>query len=118
MANSRKEGTVKTRRLVDHRLAQERRAYAAQRDGQMVRDYGEFLSNLKPWAWYLTITFCAEVGREPARAAVERYLQELQEAAGNPIAWVMAEDLGKIGGRYHCHLLVDGVGHLSRKSWW
>ena len=58
---------------------------------------------------------------DPACDLVRRkiidFLQELQIAAGGPIAWVMAEDFGRINGRWHAHALVDGVGDLDIDYW-
>ena len=56
----------------------------------------------------------------PDRALVEikDYLFELQVAAEQPISWMIAEEFGQIGGRNHCHLLVQGVSHLRREDWW
>lgn len=56
----------------------------------------------------------------PDRALVEikDWLFQVQEAAGNPIRWMVAEEFGSIAGRYHCHALVAGVAHLQREVWW
>jgi hypothetical protein len=53
-----------------------------------------------------------------ALAEIKDYLFELQEAADQPISWTIAEEFGRAGGRFHCHLLVAGVGHLRRDEWW
>lgn len=55
---------------------------------------------------------------EAALANILRYLGDLQIAAGKPIGWVIGEEFGRIGGRYHCHLLVAGVRELRRDVWW
>ena len=55
---------------------------------------------------------------DKALAEIKDFLCELQEAAEQPIRWMIAEELGGIGGRYHCHGLVAGVGHLRRDEWW
>ena len=34
------------------------------------------------------------------------------------MGWVIAEEFGALGGRWHCHGLVSGVSGLSRKFWW
>jgi hypothetical protein len=56
----------------------------------------------------------------PDRALVEikDWLFDLQNAADRPIRWMIAEELGNIDGRYHCHGLVAGVAHLRRDEWW
>jgi hypothetical protein len=56
--------------------------------------------------------------REAALASILGYLGDLQIAAGKPIGWVVGEEFGRIGGRYHCHLLVTGVRELRRDVWW
>lgn len=53
-----------------------------------------------------------------ALAEIKDYLFLVQEAAEQPISWMIAEEFGGIGGRYHCHLLVAGVAHLRRDVWW
>jgi hypothetical protein len=55
---------------------------------------------------------------DAALASIQRFLVDLQIAAGIPIGWVIGEEFGRIGGRYHCHLLVTGVRALRRKLWW
>jgi len=51
------------------------------------------------------------------RSMIMNFFEQLQIAAGKPIAWVMAEDFGRIAGRFHCHALVDGVGDLNTDYW-
>lgn len=34
------------------------------------------------------------------------------------IGWVVAEEFGRVGGRWHVHLLIKGVRQLRRKKWW
>ncbi len=53
-----------------------------------------------------------------ALARIMAFFADLQRAAGNPIGWVLGEEFGQIGGRYHCHSLVTGVSHLRRDHWW
>lgn len=43
---------------------------------------------------------------------------EVHEVATTAIGWVIAEEFGRVGGRWHVHLLVTGVTHLRRKKWW
>jgi hypothetical protein len=49
---------------------------------------------------------------------IEAWLFDVQRLAGLPIGWVIAEEFGRIGGRWHCHILVAGVSRLSRKWCW
>jgi len=46
------------------------------------------------------------------------WLARIQEAAAQPIRAVVAEEFGRVGGRYHCHVLISGVAHLRRDEWW
>ena len=55
---------------------------------------------------------------DKALAEVKDFLFELQEAADQPIRVMIAEEFGRIGGRYHTHLLIAGVAHLRRDDWW
>ena len=48
---------------------------------------------------------------------VESWLLDAQRLAGLPIGWVIAEEFGRLGGRWHCHLLVTGVTNLPRSKW-
>ncbi len=43
---------------------------------------------------------------------------EIREVATASIGWVIAEEFGRAGGRWHVHLLVRGVQHIRRKKWW
>jgi len=56
----------------------------------------------------------------PDRALIEikDWLCDLQTDAGQPIRWMIGEELGDIEARYHCHLLVSGVAHLRRDHYW
>src|SRR5712692_9078598 len=53
-----------------------------------------------------------------ALAKIDEYMRDLQAAAGHPIGWLIGEDLGRLGGRWHCHGLVNAVAHLRRSQWW
>ena len=43
---------------------------------------------------------------------------ELRKVATAAIGWVIAEEFGRAGGRWHVHLLIRGAQHLRRKKWW
>jgi hypothetical protein len=45
-------------------------------------------------------------------------LQVVRTIATRAIGWVIAEEFGRLGGRWHVHLLVRGVTHLRRRRWW
>jgi hypothetical protein len=53
-----------------------------------------------------------------ALAEISDWLCDVQEGAGQPIKAMIAEEFGRLGGRYHCHLLIGGVAHLRRDDWW
>jgi hypothetical protein len=55
---------------------------------------------------------------DKALTEVNDYLFELQEAADQPIRAMIAEEFGRVGGRYHAHMLIAGVSHLRRDEWW
>lgn len=46
------------------------------------------------------------------------YYHEIHKVATSAIGWVIAEEFGRAGGRWHVHLLVTGSTHLRRKKWW
>ena len=41
--------------------------------------------------------------------------RNVEKQAGEPIGWMIAEEFGRMGGRWHCHGLVTGVSHLDRR---
>jgi hypothetical protein len=55
---------------------------------------------------------------DKALAEINSYLFDIQIAADKPIRVMIAEEFGRIGGRYHAHALVAGVAHLRRDVWW
>jgi hypothetical protein len=56
--------------------------------------------------------------KDLALIEIKDYLFELQEAAMQPIIWMISEEFGTVSGRHHCHLLIAGVAHLRRDHWW
>ena len=55
---------------------------------------------------------------DAAIAFIQEYFALLQAAADGPIGWMIAEEFGRLGGRWHCHALVTGVSKLRRTEWW
>ena len=111
--------------LVDHRRQVEQLAYRRREREKLPKAFGEFLSQLAPWDWFVNpLTFRdSEIGSGPpvpeaAIARIEEYLALVQRQAPKPIGWVIAEEFGRLGGRWHCHMLVSGVGNIHRKFWW
>lgn len=105
--------------LRDYKLAQERWAREQRERRKMPQAFGEFITNLTPWDWWVTITFRNEVkSPEAGVSSVKEWLALVEIMAGNRIGYVIAEEFGGWGGRFHCHLLVSGVRSLQRKFWW
>jgi hypothetical protein len=106
--------------LTDHAQTQERRARERARRKLLPREYGEFIAGLTPWSWFVTITFKGDAPvADAGLAAIREWLADLQAAAGGrPIGWAIAEEFGRVGGRWHCHLLISGVSRLHRRFWW
>lgn len=106
--------------LVDHRLELERWTSLRRQHRGLPLEYGNFMSTLAAWDWFVTLTMrSAPVSpnqgprdADVALTGVESWLSDLALAAGTPVGWVIAEEFGRTGGRWHCHLLVTGVGKL------
>jgi hypothetical protein len=51
--------------------------------------------------------------------AIEEWLADMRAQAGAAdVGWVIAEEFGGLGGRWHAHGLISGVSRLERKFWW
>lgn len=110
--------------LTDHRIEQERWARENRQRRKMPRAFGMFIASLAAWDWFLNpLSFRDRLpGSGPpvpefALGRIKEYLLLIQRDAGQPIGWTIAEEFGRFGGRYHCHVLVTGVAHLSRDFW-
>ena len=116
-------GTRCVAMLRDFKFIQERFAAQLRNDRNLARSYGKFIKDLAPWQWFVNpLTFRdtqAQRSLPPIAiiSRVEMFLSDLQAAAGNPICWVIGEELGRVGGRVHCHLLISGVAHLCPGDW-
>lgn len=86
---------------------------------EQAKAFGEFVRELGPWSWFLTVTF-----RNPlpppdgAIKRIEEWLADIDAQAGKPIGWILPEEYGRLGGRWHSHGLVKGTSHLRRDFWW
>ena len=49
---------------------------------------------------------------------ITAFFGDVQKQSGLPIGWMVAEEFGRLGGRYHCHALMVGVSGLRREFWW
>jgi hypothetical protein len=58
---------------------------------------------------------CCEIYNDPITTS---FFYEVRTVATSAIGWVVAEEFGRAGGRWHAHLLICGVRHLRRKTWW
>lgn len=56
--------------------------------------------------------------RDLALDWLKDWLKHLEQTAEQRIGWMIAEEFGRVGGRWHCHGLVTGVGHLRRTECW
>jgi hypothetical protein len=111
--------------LVDHARRQEH--WAGRKRGRegVARAYGEYIASLAPWDWFLNpISFregYSKAGPPAPDVAVKGIVEwfgDIQKQAGSPIGWMLGEEFGKLGGRYHCHGLITGVKELRRDFWW
>ena len=84
--------------------------------GQLSVAWGEFLSQFE-WDWFVTLTFREWVNSFRAHRLFEYFVRDLDKAAGQPIFWFRADEIGPHGGRLHLHALIGNVGHLRRMSW-
>jgi len=83
---------------------------------QLAVGWGQFLSQFS-WDWYVTLTFRDWVKSFRAHRLFEQFVRELEKAAGIPIFWFRADEIGTRGGRFHIHALVGNVAHLRRMTW-
>jgi hypothetical protein len=110
--------------LVDHGQAQERWALRCRQRRELPRAFGEFMADLADWDWFMNpISFRDDRGNGPpvsdaALARITEYFSLIQRATCKPVGWVIGEDFGRLGGRFHCHSLVTGVADQYRKFWW
>jgi hypothetical protein len=83
---------------------------------QLTEAMGGFLSQY-PWDWFATFTFRDWVKSFTAHRKFELFMRELEKAAGIPIFWFRADEIGTHGGRFHIHALIGNVAHLRRLTW-
>lgn len=107
--------------LSDHAASVEKTAEERRMRANLPEAYGEFIAGLAQWSWFVNpISFRGDPP-EPyaAMKRIEEWLADLQAYVGpNPIGWVLAEEFGRVGGRWHCHGLVSGVSKVHRRFWW
>ncbi len=110
--------------LADHRTELERLARENRQRKPLPRAFGKFVSELATWDWFINpLSFRDRVpGYGPpvsnlALTRIAEFFLRLQGEARQPVGWVIAEEYGQLGERYHCHALVTGVRNLSRQDW-
>jgi hypothetical protein len=83
--------------------------------------FGDFLAGLAAWSWFINpITFGGDAPcSDAAMKGITEWLADIQALAGaTEVGWVIAEEFGALGGRWHAHGLVCGVSQLDRRFWW
>jgi hypothetical protein len=110
--------------LTDHRIEQERWALRRRERRKLAWPFGMLIATLAPWDWFINpLSFRDQApGAGPpaldlAFGRITEFLSRIVSDAGRSIGWVIAEEFGRLGGRYHCHALISGVQHLSRQFW-
>src|SRR5262249_20167679 len=77
---------------------------------QLVEGWGKFLSEFS-WDWFVTLTFRDCVKSFRAHRLFGYFVRDLENAAGIPIFWFRADEIGPHGGRFHMHALIGNVAH-------
>jgi hypothetical protein len=107
--------------LIDHARVQERSAGRRRRSGLLPAAYGDFLARLAAWSWFINpITFRGDAPcSDAAMGAICEWLADIKASAGAAdMGWVICEEFGAVGGRWHAHGLISGVSQLERAFWW
>lgn len=107
--------------LADHAWRQEKWAARRRSRAELPEAFGHFLASLASWSWFINpITFRGDAPcSDGAMKAIQEWIGDIQAHAGaSPVGWVIAEEFGALGGRWHAHGLVSGVSHLIREFWW
>lgn len=106
--------------LADRSVGQEQWTARKRRMAELPTAYGRFIANLAEWNWFINpLTFRGEAPcSDGAMVGIQQWLADIDAHAGKPIGWLVAEEFGSLGGRWHCHGLISGVSHLQRKFWW
>lgn len=107
--------------LSDKRAMVEMRANDRRRREALPEAFGAFMSTLAKWSWFINpITFRGDAPcSEKAVHQIGEWLADVQALAGGAnVGWVLAEEFGRAGGRWHAHGMVSGVDALNRRFWW
>lgn len=105
--------------LVDHRKQTEDRWRPVWQRREAANGYGDWLAEIRPWSWFCTITFREEKRASPATVPkVMDWLRTVEKLSPHLVSWVLSEEWGNIGGRFHCHALVSHVNEVNRRFAW
>lgn len=107
--------------LIDHADRQEQWAARQRARAAMPEAYGNFLATVAAWDWFINpITFRGDAPcSDAAMKAIAEWLADIQAHAGaSDVGWIIAEEFGALGGRWHAHGLISGVSRLERTFWW
>ena len=66
---------------------------------QLTEGWGQFLSQFS-WDWFATLTFKDEVVSFRAHRLFSVFVRELEEAAGVPISWFRADEVGPVAAGF------------------
>lgn len=106
---------------MDHGSAQERWARRRRERAALPQAFGDFLAGVARWSWFINpITFRGDAPcSDAAMNGITEWLADVQaHAGGSQVGWVICEEFGAVGGRWHAHGLVSGVARLERMFWW
>jgi hypothetical protein len=83
--------------------------------------WGDWLSGLAPWEWYLTLTFRDSIHPEQADRNWQRYLKQLQIVTHRKLQWARALEYQR-RGVIHFHALAAGgldrlPYNMARQLW-
>ena len=104
--------------LKDYGKRETRRTEEARRRWALKDEYAQEILRLFPWSWWVTITFRGSPAPSSwsGMTRIRMYLRDIRRAARGPIMAAIAEGRGE-NGRFHAHLLIAGVAHLSIGFW-
>lgn len=79
--------------------------------------FGELLSGLAPWQWFVTMTFANRVGLWAAQRRWSRFWREVQRVTGR-LDWFRTTEYQGWRGVPHYHALVTGIPvECNTESW-
>ena len=102
--------------------------YASGSQEKLKNCWGEFLSGLSNWDWWVTLTFrdrpkadydrgWTKVGTHYASRAFKTFIKEIQKETKTKVKWVCGLEYQRWRGVPHYHALLQGVSKLRRLDW-